>query len=407
MQPVLNLLNLLTVISMIIIDKPYVSDFLINTIKKNNFAIIDTEIARSMINDQSLNWISEKEAVNLAEQYPNEGIYSNSENSINWIEKNVKSEALIGNIRVFKNKVRFRELISRSFPDFFYRLVDFHNLRNLDTQTVPYPFIIKPATGFFSIGVRKVNKPSDWIDTLKRIEWEMEETKDLYPKEVINTHEFIIEEYLEGEEYAIDCYFDDKGEPVILNILHHLFSSRNDVSDRVYSTSREIIESNYKPIKEFLTMVGASTNLINFPVHVEIRIDSNGKISPVEVNPLRFGGWCSTGDLAWYAYGINPYECFLNSKRPDWNSILESKGGRKYSIVILDNNSGIKESDIEGFDTKKLLSDFNNPMELRMIDYMKYSVFGFLFVETKESDNRELNTILHSDLRKYIIPKKI
>ena len=50
-----------------------------------------------------------------------------------------------------------------------------------------------------------------------------------------------MEEYVEGEEYAIDCYFDEKGEVVILNILHHKFSSGRDTSDRVYSTSKEII----------------------------------------------------------------------------------------------------------------------------------------------------------------------
>ncbi len=391
---------------MIIIDKPYISDFLTETIRKNRFPIVATDIARSMIPDNSLNWISEKEAVKLSGQYPSKGIYTNSENAIGWIEKNVKSPALIENIRVFKNKARFRELISGAFPDFFFRLVGYNDLRNLDKEGVPYPFIIKPATGFFSIGVRKVNGPSEWVETLKNIEAEIEKTKDLYPKEVINTQDFIIEEFIEGEEYAIDCYFDNNGEAVILNILHHIFSSNDDVSDRVYSTSKEIIERNYKPVKDFLNLIGTSADLINFPVHVEIRIDGSGRIIPIEVNPLRFGGWCTTGDLAWHAYGINPYEYFLNSKKPDWNAILESKAGKKYSIVILDNNSGIKESDIEGFDTGKLMSDFSNPLELRMIDYVKYSVFGFMFVETDESDNSELNSILISDLRKYILLKK-
>ena len=33
----------------------------------------------------------------------------------------------------------------------------------------------------------------------------------MYPKEVLDTSTFILEGYIEGEEYAIDCYFDNEG----------------------------------------------------------------------------------------------------------------------------------------------------------------------------------------------------
>ena len=48
------------------------------TIKENNFPIIITEVSKSMISDESLNWISEKEAI---ERYKKEAdllLYSNS-----------------------------------------------------------------------------------------------------------------------------------------------------------------------------------------------------------------------------------------------------------------------------------------------------------------------------------------
>ena len=47
---------------MILIDQPYISDFLLKTIKENNFEIIATNEAKSLINDNSLNWISEADA---------------------------------------------------------------------------------------------------------------------------------------------------------------------------------------------------------------------------------------------------------------------------------------------------------------------------------------------------------
>ena len=66
---------------MIILDKPYVSDFLIETIKKNDFAVLDNEIARKYLDDKYL--VSSIDAV---ERY-NKGelFYTNSENSIDWI----------------------------------------------------------------------------------------------------------------------------------------------------------------------------------------------------------------------------------------------------------------------------------------------------------------------------------
>jgi len=269
-----------------------------------------------------------------------------------------------------------------------------------------YPFIIKPAIGFFSIAVHKVDEPTEWNQVLDKIEYEIKKMQGLYPKEVIDITDFIIEDCIEGEEYAIDCYFDKEGEPIVLNILNHIFSSEKDVSDRIYSTSKEIMEKYNSEILDFLKTIGVKANLKNFPAHVEVRIDNEGKISPIEVNPLRFGGWCTTGDLSWYAYGVNSYEYFLNGKRPDWEEIFKTRKEKRYSIIVLDNNSGIMENYIEYFDYEQLLKDFEKPMSLRKVDFNEYSFFGFLFTETTCGNEKELNRILTSNLREYIKVKK-
>jgi hypothetical protein len=41
-------------------------------------------------------------------------------------------------------------------------------------------------------------------------------------------------------------------------------------------------------------------------------------------------------------------------------------------------------------------------MSLRKLDFKKYLVFGILFIETTRGDEKELNHILASNLRKYI-----
>lgn len=391
---------------MILIDKPFVSEFLIETIKRNNFPVVSTEVAKELIKDKTINWISENEAKSLFNNNPNTLLYTNSENSISWIDNNLTFTTLPNQIYVFKNKIKFRELLKDSFSKSFFKGVKFKELRTLDIDEIKFPFIIKPAVGFFSLAVHKVDSIIEWNEILDKIENEIDSLNGMYPKEVIDVTDFIIEEYFEGEEYAIDCYFNENGEPVILNILHHVFSSASDVSDRIYSTSKDIIEKNKDGIQKFLKTIGIKTNLINFPAHVEVRIDNEGQIFPIEINPLRFGGWCTTADLSWFAFGFNSYEYFLTQQIPNWRNIFKLKEDKKYSIIVLDNNSGIKGNDIESFDYEMLLSDFQLPLDLRKANFSKFPVFGFLFVETQVGNDSELTNILTSNLRKYIKVKQ-
>lgn len=391
---------------MILIDQPFASDFLIKTIKGNNFQIIETSIAKEMIDDSSLNWISENEAIDIYKNQADFPIYTNSENTISWIEKNLPFSELPAKIQLFKNKIAFRELIKEAFPNYFFKGVKFENLKTITEDNLQFPLIIKPAVGFFSLAVYKVDNWEEWASALPKIKTEIEAFKNMYPKEVVDATSFILEAYIEGEEHAIDCYFNEKGEVVILNILHHIFSSDKDVSDRVYSASKEIFEMYYNEIEQFLQLIGKKANLKNIPMHVEVRVDKNKKIIPIEINPLRFGGWCTTGDISWFAFGINSYEYFLKNKKPNWVEIFSNRQTNKYNLIVLDNNSGIKESAIESFNYELLLKDFKKPLNLRKVDYKKYRVFGFLFTETSIENNTELEYILTSDLKKYITLRK-
>ena len=385
---------------MILIDKPFVSDFLINTIRENNYKIVSTKQAKELILDDTLNWVSEKSAVNEIEKDPRNLVYTNSENSISWIFENLKTTKLPYQIQLFKDKFKFRELIKDSFPDFFYKTVELDEIQDLSLDGIDLPFVIKPSLGFFSIGVHIIHNLSDWNVAKKELNYK--NLQSIFPKEVLDTSTFILEEYIEGEEYAIDCYFDDQGKVVILNILHHKFSSGTDVSDRVYSTSKSIILKYKEAIEKFLKPIGKKAALKNFPMHIEIRIDSNGKIQPIEVNPLRFGGWCTTGDLTWYAYGFNSYEYYITNRKPNWEQIFNNRKDKIYSIIVLNNNSGFKASEISHFDFEMLEQDLEKVLVLRKLDIKRDPAFGFVFTETSLDNEEELNRILISDLNKYI-----
>jgi len=389
---------------MILIDHPYVSDFLLKTIKEYNFEIVSTPEAKSLITDDSLNWISEKEAAHKIINTVNPLVYTNSENSLAWVFKHLKTTRLPVQIQLFKDKLKFRELTQELFPDFLFRKIKIDEIQTLDIDDLQLPFVIKPSLGFFSIGVHIVHSKSDWYAAQKELTYE--NLKSIYPKEVMDASTFIIEDYLEGEEFAVDAYFNADGEVVILNILHHKFSSSTDVSDRVYSTSQSIIRKYKDPLEAFLKPIGKKANLKNFPLHLEVRVNEQGVIKPIEINPLRFGGWCTTGDLSWYAFKFNSYSYFIQNKKPDWEEVFKNDKGEIYSIVLLNNASGFQPSEISHFDFDKLKYDLEHIVVIRTFDFNKYPAFGLLFTETREGNEKELNDILISNLSKYIVLKQ-
>lgn len=387
---------------MILLDGPYISEFLLETLARNRFPVIATEYARAVSGSYPISLVEESEAIRRLERNGGERLYTPSENSISWISRHLENTGLPEKISMFKNKSRFREMIRRLYPDFRFRTVDADILLQMSVSDIFLPCVIKPATGFFSLGVYPVFTESHFVEMQKNLRSVLENIGHLYPESVLNTQTFIVEEYVPGEEFAIDAYFDGAGNPAILGILRHMFSSEKDVRDRVYTTSPQIIEDNLAPFYEFLQRIGILAGVKNFAMHVELRRRPDGKLVPIEINPMRFGGWCTTADLAHHAWGTNPYEQFFLDCKPDWAAIISESSGSLYSLVVLDNTTGIAGPDIRAFDYDAVLENFEKPIKLQKIDFREYPLFGFLFVETDPDNRSELERILHNDLRSYV-----
>lgn len=388
---------------MIIIDKPYVSNFLIETIRKNKLPVLENDYSRMYRNEIGPYLLTEEDFILKYQASQKPRLYTASENSIGWISAKVQFSDLAKKINLFKNKTNFRALTSELYPDFYFKEVQTADLDDISFEELPLPFIIKPTTGFFSMGVYKVDNEAEWEQTKKNILIEIEQIERLYPTEVLDPNSFIIEECIEGDEFAFDAYYDESGNPVLLNAFKHYFASENDVSDRVYYTSKSIIEDYYQIFTDFLSKIGALAKVSNFPVHVEVRINQEGKLLPIEINALRFGGWCTTADMTFHAFGFNPYEYFQKGIKPDWKYILSNTNDSLYSIIVLDNSTGQDGKLIKAFDYDLLCSGFSNLLELRKVDYKEYPVFGFIFAEIKRDAFAEIQRISASNLREYTI----
>ena len=386
---------------MFIIEKPYVSEYMIDTIINHDWAVLDNDTIENcgMEEDAFRLWSTQKAAnTYLLQEYPL--IYSNSENALDWVTENLPKSNLTNYITLFKDKIAFREKIKELYPNFYYESIDYQDINYVKKEDYKYPLVLKPSVGFLSYGVHVIENSSNWDDEIKKMHKEFASAKSNFPEVVVNTTKIIVEEFVDGEEYAIDAYFDRNGTPVILNIFHNLHGTNNDVKDRLYVTSASIMIQYMAKFAQLLRELGELINIKNFPMHLEVKVNSNGEIIPIEVNPMRFAGWCTT-DIAKYAWGINVYECFNAQTFPDWNSILATAGRETYYFSMIEIPQDYPKSSIRGFDFNRFLSNYSNVLELRHINYQNNPLFGIVFGST--ISEKELQTILNLDISKFIL----
>ena len=399
---------------MFFLDKPYVSDFLQRSVAGLGLPVLRTPCSDAMIADPGVRLLDDAAFLAAAREACTLGasgrpgcakFYCNSENSVAWIGRHLADTPLPGLIDTCKDKVRFRELLHDLYPDFFHRGVSLTELDELDVSGFPFPFIIKPAVGFFSLGVHLVRSPEHWPAVRATIRTEVAGLNANYPAAVVGAERYIVEQCAEGDEYALDAYFDAEGRPVIVNVLRHVFSSDDDVGDRLYYTSPSVVRAHFDAFAELVAAIGERGGFRNFPMHLEVRVDPSGRVVPIEANPLRFAGWC-VADLTWFAWGVNPYELYFRDQAPDWPSLLAAREGRATVMVIADIPADVDRAALKGIDYDKFARAFETagatPLELRRIDWREYPVFAFMFAEIPEDRLGDLDPILKSDLREFL-----
>lgn len=385
---------------MILLDKPYVSEYLKGRIAMHGIPVLDTPEARAALGP-SPNLVPADRFAAMAREGMVPRIYANSENAIGWIAEHLADTDLPERIERFKNKVRFRELLRPLYPDYGFAAVEFERLDEVDVSAISKPFIIKPAVGFFSLGVHKVDSDAQWPQTVAAIRAEVDGIRAQYPRQVLAVDTFIIEEIIPGDEYAIDVYWDEAGQPVILNILQHLFPDEHHVNDRVYVTSPDIVREHLAGFTALMGRLGRLAGLKNFPAHVELRLAGDGRIGLIEANPMRFAGWC-VADMTWHAWGIDPYGTYLRGERPDWEILCARREGTVTSVIIADLPPDVSGNAVRDVDYDAFTRHFSQPLELRRIDWTEYPVFAFMFARHAKGDLAELDSILRSDLKEYL-----
>jgi hypothetical protein len=390
---------------MFFIDYPYVSSYLAGQLESRGYPVADTPEARQLLSDYRINFISLSAVEALLKENPYHPVYTNSENALRYISGWESWFPAARSAARCKDKAAFRDHIRSFYPDYFYTKMSVRELESADPDSLVYPCIIKPTLGFFSLSVHHAEEAGQWLTVVQKVKEQANKINHAYPNSVVDTEYYIVEQRIEGEEYAVDAYYDIDGKPVILGIYHHLFSSGTDVSDRVYTTSVSMRKEVYQTVYETLELINSDKSFRVFPMHAELRISEIHGCIPIEVNPMRFGGWCTTADLNGYAQAFGQYNAYLEQAHPD---ILHDPDGSddRYSVVVLDNSTGYPSEEIAEFNFEKMRERLDGILEFRPVDHHLYNIFGFLFVRTPKKDVDQLTGILTDNLRDFISVKE-
>ena len=382
---------------MLILEKPYVSETLIRTAIEKNLPVLRNSMSEMLVaRGNKLNMYDDNAFA--AEYEKRHRLYSMSENGLGWIVEHLKDKELIDKIGLLKDKATFRRICSDMYPDFFFKEVEVAELIKMSTDGLKFPLVLKPSVGFLSVGVYVVRDEAEWKTAIADIEKNFAKSSAQFPEFVVGTAKFLIEEYIHGEEYAVDAYFDENGNPAILNIYHHRFASESDTSDRLYCSSKALYDTYEQTFTDFLISTNKVIGLRNFPMHIEFRYDGN-KAIPIEINPLRFAGFC-LNELQTHITGIHPVVAYLENIHISKEEMWKGRETDTYSFLVLERPTQAPANAV--FDSAKFKASFSDVLEIREVKEAAVGVAATAFTRTDKAHEAELDRILTLDMMEFM-----
>ncbi|KRF64541.1 hypothetical protein ASG99_20345 [Bacillus sp. Soil768D1] len=386
---------------MIILNEPNVSPILLKVLEKQQIPVLEHGRWRNTLSSEKLNIQKDTEFFKSMEM--GKRILTNSENGITLLGHfQPNSNEYIWS-KLLKDKSQVRNLTKSLYPDFYFQEIDLSIISDMDKKQIPFPVVIKPNIGYSSVGVHKVKNEQDWDIAVSHLKEDLLHSDGLYDSTVVGSQTVLIEEWIQGEEYAIDGYFNQDGEPIILNAFKRLFKDDYDTSDRIYYTSKIAVNEIYDDALQFMKKVQTVLPLRNYPVHFEIR-KKGDRVIPIEINPLRFAG-AGTTDLGYHAYGMNMYEHYFLGTKPDWNRILEEMDDNIYSFFFAEVPLEINLEDVERINHIGLQNEFEHILEYRQLPFQNDRSMAIIFYRSEDL-NKNLK-LLHLDLFPFLTIKEL
>lgn len=378
---------------MVILERPFASDMMVETLEKNSIPVLKNEMSQERVLNGKV--LSDNE---FCEEYKKTGkLYTVSENALGWIYDHIQDKRFLDGISIVKDKSAFRKICRDIYPDFFFKEVNINEMAQLNTDSIVFPCVIKPSVGFLSKGVFVVHNPEEYRKAVETLQQDFAKAGADFPEFVVGKSRFLIEEYIHGEEYAVDAYYDENENPVILNIFHHKFMDESDTSDRLYMTSKGLFDQYEEPFTRFLTNLNNTLHLRNFPMHIEFRYDGK-KAVPIEINPLRFTGFC-LNELQVFISGQHPMLSFLKGRRVTKDEMWKGREDFTYAFTVLDLPKGDED---KAFDDEKFSADFPGVIDVRLVPDKTSGVAATVFLKVETANVQAFDRIMSLDMHEYM-----
>ena len=174
-----------------------------------------------------------------------------------------------------------------------------------------FPLIAKPINGSASQGIQKLENQAELVDFLLKYEPE----------------KYLIQQFIEGDEYSVDCYVDDFGETLSIIPRKRIETIGGEVSKSVTKRLENLIEISAEIIKK-----------ANFrgPITIQF-LQKKSQAYLMEINP-RFGGGVITSIEAGGDIPMMILKDFLkikNEKVNDWKeNLLMMRTNREFFFEI-------------------------------------------------------------------------
>ncbi|MBT3755247.1 MAG: ATP-grasp domain-containing protein [Candidatus Cloacimonetes bacterium] len=327
-------------------------------------------------------------------------IYAPTESALEIILQRSIDATFVNAVNMLKDKYKFRKLMSNMYPDFYFRKIGLEDVETTELDR-DKKYIIKPVKGFFGTAVKELNKDTNIKKIVKEIRSELEENTKYFSESVLSKNELIIEQFVEGEEYAVDMYYNDHGEPEILNIYHHPLPDNNNYFHVLYYTNNDIFTKFYDRLKTIFIQLNQQLNIKNFPIHAEFKLE-NEELVPIEMNPLRYGGF-GLADLTYHAFGFNPFNAFFSNFKPNWHEIWDKRNENHFGWVLGYNGTDINV-EIHTPDDKAYLHFLGETIHYVEIDYKENPVFSIAYI--KDSCPKSLQRLLKTEFNDFFVPIK-
>ncbi|MDH5301012.1 MAG: ATP-grasp domain-containing protein [Gammaproteobacteria bacterium] len=303
-------------------------------------------------------------------------------------------------VEQLKNKVSSRQLLQGMFPNLYFKPI---KLSDLPTQQLDpsKKYFVKPVKGYWGSGGRMLQGKMDLSAVVRDIEQELTRKVSIFSDKVLSTEDFLIEEFIEGEEYAADMFFDAEGKPVITNICHHPIPDNKAYLHVVYYTTHEIYQDLHDKLVVFFTEMNKTLQAKSLPLHGEFRFYKDQFI-PIELNPLRYGS-DGLSDLSFHAFGLDPFACFANDIRPDWQKLWRGKESKVFAFYIGYNGTAVDVSQYRP-DYRGFRALFSNIISDLALDYQHQLAFSVVYIE--EDSVERIYELLNVEFSGFFIQKK-